>query len=164
MTFDDGALSVSDGKADIIKEFLAGRRGRSLLIGDGFTDLMAGEAVDLFIGFGGFVQRARVREQAPVFVKSTSLAPILALAAGPAALVTLENSDYRKLSQIAFTLIEEGAITFTDKHLQERFEEAVAAARQTARSRFRNGLPADLDQPEALDDWSSTAAAPMNDL
>ena len=40
MTFDDGALTVSDGKADIVKEFLAGKRGRSLLVGDGYSDFV----------------------------------------------------------------------------------------------------------------------------
>ncbi len=164
MTFDDGALTVSDGKAEIIKELLAGQRGRSLLVGDGYSDLIAGKSVDLFVGFGGFVERTRVREQAPVYLNSTSLAPILALAAGPATMYALKNSDYQKLSQKALELIEEGFISFTDKHLQERFEEAVDAAQRTGGTYSRESSPADLDQPLALDDWSSAAPDVMNDL
>ncbi len=44
-----GALAVSDGKADIIKQLLSGRSGRSLLVGDGTSDLQAARAVDLFL-------------------------------------------------------------------------------------------------------------------
>ena len=164
MTFNDGALTVSDGKADIIKEFLAGQRGRSLLVGDGYSDLIAGNSVDLFVGFGGFEERSRVREQAPVYVKSASLAPILTLAAGPAALITLRKSEYQTLREKTLALLEEGVISFTDKQLQARFERAVTAAQQSVESGVHQSSPADPEQPDALDDWSSTAPGTMNDL
>ena len=41
---------------------------RTIMVGDGISDLETTSAVDLFIGFGGYVQRPRVRDSAPVFI------------------------------------------------------------------------------------------------
>ena len=45
-------LTASDGKAGIIRDFVGTGGGRSLLVGDGVSDLAAAPAVDLFVGFG----------------------------------------------------------------------------------------------------------------
>lgn len=83
---DAGPLTMGQGKAEIIRRLRAGRRGRALLVGDGSSDLEAGAAVDLFVGFGGVADRARVRAGAPVFIAVPELAPVLPLAlAWPAA-------------------------------------------------------------------------------
>jgi phosphoserine phosphatase len=65
LDFEESALTVSDGKAEIVRELQGAAHGRSLLIGDGSSDLLAGRAVDLFVGFGGVVSRDRVRAEAP---------------------------------------------------------------------------------------------------
>lgn len=83
-------LVVSDGKVQIIEQLLAHKPGASLLVGDGISDLMARNAVDLFVGYGGVVTRAQVRAAAPVFLESASLLPMLALALGDAAFHKLE--------------------------------------------------------------------------
>jgi phosphoserine phosphatase len=66
------------GKKEIIERL---RRELSpekvVMVGDGVSDLETSPAVDLFIGFGGFVTRDRVRREAGKFV--TSLAAIPAL-------------------------------------------------------------------------------------
>lgn len=41
---------------------------RTVMVGDGISDLETVSVVDLFVGFGGYVQRPRVRESAPVFI------------------------------------------------------------------------------------------------
>ncbi len=41
---------------------------RTVMVGDGVSDLETAPVVDLFVGFGGFVQRAKVRDAAPVFI------------------------------------------------------------------------------------------------
>ncbi|HIP72894.1 MAG TPA: HAD family hydrolase, partial [Anaerolineae bacterium] len=79
--YEAGALTISDGKAQIVRELLGQQHGRSLLVGDGSSDLLAGQAVDLFVGFGGVVTRQQVLAEAPAFIHSRSIAPILALAA-----------------------------------------------------------------------------------
>jgi phosphoserine phosphatase len=130
MTFDDGALTVSDGKAEIVRELLDGQRGRSLLVGDGYSDLLAGSAVDLFAGFGGVANRRRVSQEAPVYVQSCSIAPILAIAAGPAALFRLDETPHAALSRKALGLIRSGAIKFNNERYKKRFAKALDAASQ----------------------------------
>ncbi|UCG22934.1 MAG: HAD-IB family phosphatase [Chloroflexota bacterium] len=124
LTFDQVPLTVSDGKARIVSQILADQSGRSLLIGDGVSDLLAGPAVDLFVGFGGVIDRRQVHEGAPVFITSTSLAPLLAIAAGPAALAQLDNTDFRPFLKKIIDYVTEGAIEFNDEQLQDRFYQA----------------------------------------
>jgi phosphoserine phosphatase len=123
----DGALTESDGKAAIVGELLGEQRGRSLLVGDGVSDLLASRAVDLFTGYGGVVTRKRVLAEAPAFLHSTSLSPLLALAAGPAVLPLLRDTPYRSLVTKSMTLIEKGAMTFQNERLRKKFEQAYQA-------------------------------------
>jgi phosphoserine phosphatase len=156
LDFEDGALTISDGKADIVAELLQGRNGRSLLIGDGMSDLLAGRAVDLFVGFGGAVSRQKVREDAPVFIQSPSLAPLLPIAAGPAAMPRLENTSFESLSRKAWDLIQSGAIIFNHERLNNKFTEAVKA-HQALHSRPNRSAPGDIGRPGAMDDWTPDA-------
>jgi phosphoserine phosphatase len=133
LTFDEGALTVSDGKAEIVQQLVGGKNGRSLLIGDGNSDLLAGHAVDLFVGYGGVEKRERVLAEAPAFIHSPSLAPLLALAAGPATLARLSQSgQYGPLVQKSIHLIKTGAITFTDERLKQKFQQAFHSKISTA--------------------------------
>lgn len=125
LNYREGALTVSDGKAEIVNELLDDRNGRSLLIGDGNSDLLAGHAVDLFVGYGGVIKRQNVLENAPVYLHTPSLAPLLALAAGPAALRLLQGTTYQALSKKAFHLINNHAISFNEQRLEKKFEQAV---------------------------------------
>ncbi|MBK8984808.1 MAG: HAD-IB family phosphatase [Chloroflexi bacterium] len=140
LTFEEGALTISDGKAQIVRELLAGQRGRSLLIGDGNSDLLAGTAVDLFVGYGGIIERPRVRDQSPIYLHTTSLAPLTAVAAGPAAQQQLHNSPHLPVFQKGLDLIQTGALTFNDERLKSKFTQALHATRQTLHPRT-NGSP-----------------------
>lgn len=122
----EGALTVSDGKAEIVRELLANQRGRSLLIGDGHSDLLAGRAVDLFVGYGGVARRSIVATSAPVFINCRSLAPLLPIAGGPAALRILRTwpMHYQTLSTKAYYLIKTGVLTFNDEQLESKFRRA----------------------------------------
>ena len=133
LTFDEGALTVSDGKAEIVQQLVCGKNGRSLLIGDGNSDLLAGRAVDLFVGYGGVEKRERVLAEAPAFIHSPSLAPLLALASGPATLARLSQSgQHRPLALKSIQLIKTGAITFTDEPLKQKFQQAFHSKISTA--------------------------------
>lgn len=123
-----GALAVSDGKADIIRQLLGRLSGRSLLVGDGTSDLRAARAVDLFIGYGGVVVRAAVERDAPVFMRCPSLAPVLALAAGPAMLCQRDHTN-PELARKAVELVTSGVLEFRDERLRTKFESAWAAHR-----------------------------------
>jgi len=127
MNFDEGPLTVSDGKALIVKELMGSASGKSLLIGDGSSDLLASRAVDLFVGYGGVVARERVLAEAPVFLHSRSLAPLLPLITGPAACRAARNQPYEPLFKKGLQLIETGAITFKDERLNQKFRSALDA-------------------------------------
>lgn len=124
LTYEEGALTVSDGKAEVIQALLAGKNGRSLLIGDGSSDLLASRAVDLFVGFGGVVARQRVQAEAPVFINTPSLAPLLPLAMGPA---LLPHLNHPQLEQKIVQQIQTGAITFQNEQLDTKFQRAFRA-------------------------------------
>jgi phosphoserine phosphatase len=47
------------------------------MVGDGASDLETRPAVDLFVGYGGFVAREKLRREAPAFVLSLAAVPAL---------------------------------------------------------------------------------------
>ncbi|MEM7332902.1 MAG: HAD-IB family phosphatase [Chloroflexota bacterium] len=127
MAFEEGALTISNGKAKIVKELLGEKNGRSLLIGDGTSDLLAGTAVDLFVGFGGVVSREKVRHEAPAFIQTPSISPLLLLAAGPAAVKRVQDPNHLALFKKAFDLTNQGAIQFKNEQLKQKFQKAYQA-------------------------------------
>ena len=70
-------LTRAGGKELVVRSILARSKGRSAFIGDGVSDLETKGIVDLFIGFGGVHSRARVKDNADVFVTEPSLAAVL---------------------------------------------------------------------------------------
>lgn len=137
LDYEEGALTISEGKAQIVRELVAGQPGRVLLIGDGQSDLLAGTAVhppivNLFVGYGGVTTRARILAAAPAYIHSRSLAPLLPLAAGPAALPSLENTPYQPVAQKASNLIKTGAMTFNHERLNNKFYDAYGVTFQSA--------------------------------
>lgn len=127
LMYEEGSLTVSDGKANIVKELMGNQKGRAILIGDGSSDLLASRALDLFVGYGGVVARERVAREAPSFIHSLSLAPMLALAAGPSVLPKLYGTKHETLADKANTLIQEGKVTFNDERLNQKFQKAYQA-------------------------------------
>lgn len=66
----DNPLSRSGGKAVVVRALKAeAGAAHAVMVGDGMTDYeaYAAGAADAFIGFGGVVQRAPVRENAPAW-------------------------------------------------------------------------------------------------
>jgi phosphoserine phosphatase len=70
--------SRSGGKVDIInrlrEEF---RPEKVVMVGDGVSDLETTPVVDLFVGFGGYATRERVKREAAAFVTSLAAVPAL---------------------------------------------------------------------------------------
>ncbi|MDM8520784.1 HAD-IB family phosphatase [Anaerolineales bacterium HSG6] len=94
-------LTQTHGKAEVVEGLLAGRQGRSVLIGDGVSDLAARPTVDMVIGFGGVIARPRVSAESNIFIKTNSLAPILPL--------VTSSQEQQKLYQTPHeTLLNEG--------------------------------------------------------
>ncbi len=114
-------LTESDGKAQIIRELLQNRTGRSLLVGDGVSDLLASREVDLFVGFGGVIGRDRVASESKVFIQSQSIAPVLLLAAGTTALEHSGDAGVQALAGKAHALIQSAALRWNEVRLAEKF-------------------------------------------
>jgi hypothetical protein len=76
-----------------------------------------------------------VQAEAPAFITCQSLAPLLPLAGGPAALRLLRTwpMHYQTLSTKALYLIHTGVVTFNDEHLQSRFRAAFLDPEPTTR-------------------------------
>jgi hypothetical protein len=141
MDYAAGALTVSDGKADIVRELRGDQPGRALLIGDGNSDLLASPAVDLFIGYGGVATRQKVLTEAPAFIHSRSLAPLLPIAGGPAAMRSLQtwSMPYQSLATKATYLIRTGALTFQNDQLESRFRAAFLSPDRPTRQTIHPG-------------------------
>jgi phosphoserine phosphatase len=68
----------SGGKGEIIARLRAELGPeRVVMVGDGVSDLETRPAVDLFVGYGGFVVREKVKREAAVFVTALSAIPAL---------------------------------------------------------------------------------------
>ncbi|NND14495.1 MAG: HAD-IB family phosphatase [Acidimicrobiia bacterium] len=129
LDYSRGNLTASRGKADVITSVVR-TGGRRIMIGDGVSDLLAADAVDLFVAFAGFVSRPAVVESARVVIRSKSVAPILALSLGPAAVVELIGSSFGAVALRCFELIDDGALVFNDADLGASFNAALEHARQ----------------------------------
>ncbi len=117
---DNGHLTNSTGKAEVITHHVTSP-GRSLLVGDGVSDMAAASAVDLFVGFAGVVDRPAVTEVAPVVITSASLAPVLALALGPEQVKEMIGGPHDEVARACWDLVDGGAIRFNDESLESRF-------------------------------------------
>ncbi|NOZ56540.1 MAG: HAD-IB family phosphatase [Calditrichaeota bacterium] len=99
----------STGKATAIRN-LGSLDGGSMLVGDGASDLAAKDAVDLFVGYGGVARRATVEQNADLFLPHPSLAPALALAAGPRDATRLLHSEFAGVLRRGIELLVTSAV------------------------------------------------------
>ena len=67
---------------DVLSE-IAARIAPLVFVGDGITDLEAAPCVDLFIGYGGVVERPNVRAAAEAYVDAADLTALLELCLSP---------------------------------------------------------------------------------
>jgi phosphoserine phosphatase len=66
----------SGGKPEIVQRLRAELRPSAVvMVGDGVSDLEAKPAADLFVGFGRYVTRERVRREADHFINSLADLP-----------------------------------------------------------------------------------------
>lgn len=70
-------LTKPGGKELVVRDVRARTHGKAAFVGDGVSDLEARPAVDLFVGFGGVHTRARVKENADIFITESNLTAIL---------------------------------------------------------------------------------------
>jgi phosphoserine phosphatase len=125
LDYDEGPLTVSSGKPAIVHELAQGRPGRKMMIGDGASDLATRPEVDLFIGFGGVVARQKVQDQADVFIRVNSLAPVLPLVAGPAAHIRVQHTPHQAVYDRGVELLlSSDGVSIKSDELRAAFEAA----------------------------------------
>jgi phosphoserine phosphatase len=105
-------LIQSQGKADVVRELLGERVGRSMLVGDGMSDIAAQPVVDLVVGFGGVITRERVITVAKIFIKANSLAPLMPIALSSQEQATLPGTAHAPILAKGTALIEAGEVYF----------------------------------------------------
>lgn len=103
-------LATSNGKAVVVRDLLDSRPGRSMLVGDGASDLAARGVVDLFVGFTGVVERPRVVAESNVLITGDSLAPVLGLALTEFEQMALLRTDHRSVVEESRARIEAGEV------------------------------------------------------
>lgn len=137
MDFDQGPLTISAGKPDIIRELADGKWGRSMMVGDGASDLKTKAHVDLFVGFGGVVRREKVEADSDVFVYVDSVAPILAMAVGPEGSVRLRGTPYEATYERGLAMCQHPArVGFRNAALGQAFSESFGIMPHDAVGRF----------------------------
>lgn len=107
-------LIETQGKRTIIRD-ISGDEKRTLLVGDGITDLEARDAVKLFIGFGGVVSRERVAHEADVFIATPRLAASVPLSLSAEDAEKLSGTEHAAVLQRGLADIEQGLVTFHDR-------------------------------------------------
>ncbi len=117
LAFEPTPLAGTKGKNRVIARLREQFPGRAMLIGDGGSDLEAGDEVDLFVGFGGVEYRERVAQQAPIYLRTRTLAPILPLALGQAG----NTPRFARLWAEGLSCISQGEVTFRDADLRDAF-------------------------------------------
>lgn len=115
-----GPLIQTHGKADVVRELRGDRTGRSMLVGDGVSDLAARPEVDLLVGFGGVIRRRQVAQEADVFLKCNTLAPVLPLATSRAERSRLQASPHARLLDRGLSLLAGDQVEFRSERLRVR--------------------------------------------
>lgn len=125
LDFHQGPLTQTRGKGELIEEMI-GHSRRSIMIGDGMSDLAAAESVNLFVAYTGVIDRPAVAQVAPVVIRSRELAPLLALTLGPSLVAEIAKEDsHAAVASSCMELVSTGAVTFNDAQLGRAFQAAI---------------------------------------
>ncbi|MCU0497333.1 MAG: HAD-IB family phosphatase [Anaerolineae bacterium] len=123
LAYNEGPLTVSTGKPEIIQELSQGKYGRRLMVGDGASDLATRSVVDLFVGFGGVVSREKVLQGSDLFIHSASIAPILPIAGGAAGYARVIGTAHQAIFEKGIALALGGQLSIKPDELRQAFEQ-----------------------------------------
>lgn len=93
---DFSPLCSSFGKANVVRQLL-NHGDRSVFIGDSSTDIACKNIVDIFVGFGGVVERSIVRDNADIYLSHPSPAPLICIILHPSEIANLQESKFAEL-------------------------------------------------------------------
>jgi phosphoserine phosphatase len=121
LAVESSPLIGTGGKNRVIARLRREHPGRALLVGDGLSDLEAAGEVDLFVGFGGAVYRPRVAGEAPLYIHTPALSPLLPLALGQVG----NRPRFAELWADGLRRIYAGEVSFRDPALNAAFQAAM---------------------------------------
>ena len=116
-------LAESNGKLAVVRN-LARDGKRTMMVGDGSTDLITRDVVRLFVGFGGAERRPAVVDEAAVFMNGPGMAGLLPLALSPYAAGKLASTPLWEFFQDGLQAIKNGQVLFKDGTQRQRILEA----------------------------------------
>lgn len=76
LNLDEKCLMASDVGKTVVVDLIK-KTGPTVVVGDGMTDFIAGKHADLFIGFGGVVERDSVKNLSEHYIGKESLLKVL---------------------------------------------------------------------------------------
>ncbi|MCI0552479.1 MAG: HAD-IB family phosphatase [Anaerolineae bacterium] len=119
LAFAPTPLAESSGKSALVRNLAADGK-RTVMVGDGSTDLVTKDVVRLFIGFGGVERRPGVVEGAEVFLEGPGLAGLLPITLSSYKASKLANTTLWEVFQEGLQEIENGRILFKDESYRQR--------------------------------------------
>lgn len=128
LAYEEGPLTISAGKPEIVRQLAGNLFGRRLLVGDGASDLATrGNGVDLFVGFGGVVVREKVERESDVFIYPNTLAPVLPLVAGGVGLKAVSGTPYEQVYVKGLRLCQTESVKFREPEMKAAFLKEIEA-------------------------------------
>ncbi len=123
----ENLLSKEGGKKLQIEKLLEEKKITSpvAIVGDGTSELKTAPTTDLRIGFGGFVQRKKVEEEADVFLTDPTFAPLILLLLDPPKIrqIIYEQPENRDILQKAFNSIKNARFNNRAMNLKRSLQE-----------------------------------------
>lgn len=102
-------LWKNGGKRKILESF---NKDSTIYIGDSVTDMETEDVVDVFIGYGGVIQRKKVSLESDIYVNSQSMIGLFPILAGENGFQKLWNSKYQNLCKKSLVnLFEKEGVT-----------------------------------------------------
>jgi hypothetical protein len=95
-------LAKNKGKNLILRK-IKKIKGKMIFIGDGATDYEAKNEADLFVGFGGVVERKKIKKLSPIYIRCCDLTPLLILIAGKIGCDKLLKTPFKQTIQKGLT-------------------------------------------------------------
>ena len=112
-------LAESRGKSAVISKLAADGK-RTMMVGDGSTDLVTKDVVRLFVGFGGVERRLAVVNEAAVFLEGPGLAGLLPIALSSYGSSKLAGTPLLDVFHDGLQAIESGKVLFKDNAYRQR--------------------------------------------
>jgi len=129
LAFAPSPLAESNGKIAMVRA-LSGA-ARTMMVGDGSTDLATRGTARWFVGFGGVVRRAAVADGADVFVEGPGLAAIVPLALSHSRASTLRGTPHEAALEAGCAAIGANRVLFKNPNHREWVLQAHSPAAET---------------------------------